>query len=267
MRSQLPTEDMASSKDIKTGHLILYDALTAPRRSVPLIADLLEEHFLRNSGAGGEVLLFQHDGHPIGQAMTGGDGRAVKEFVPPRTGVSTISARLVDARRVTASEVTARLFVWEQRRPLVLIAMRALWPRSTKFFPLAKIGSELPDPDSEAVKMLAELARHVGLIYVIKADPTELAELRAWLEKHHLPPGPIVLLKSIGMRAELERLKREGWVGIKTGLVSSPDEAKTLVTAGKVAVASPSASERERWPEKTVKPKDWREAGKRLLSP
>jgi hypothetical protein len=257
---------MASSNDVKTGRLVLYDALTAPRRSVPLIADLFEEHFLRNSGAGGEVLLFQHQGRPIGQAMTGGDGRAVKEFVPPTTGVSTISAKLANVRRVTASEATARLFVWEQRRPMVLTAVRALLPRSTKLFPLATIRSEMPDPDAEAVKMLAELARHAGLIYVIKADPTELVELRAWLDKHHLPAGPIVLLKGVGMRPELERLKRDGWT-IKTALVSSPEEAKTLTAAGKIPVVSPHASERERWPEKTVRPKDWREAGKKLLSP
>lgn len=250
---------------MKTGRLILYDALTAPRRSVPLIADLFEEHLLRNSGAGGEVLLFQHEGQAVGQAMTGGDGRAVKEFLPLSTGISTISVRLVNARRVMASEATARLVVWEQRRALVLISIRALWPRSTKLFPFTKLGSEMPEADPEGVKILAEMSRRVGLIYVIKASATALVDLRAWLEKEHLPAGPIMLLKSTGMRAELERLNKESWQ-VKTALVSSAEEAKSLVAAGKVAVASPQASEHERWPDKTIKPKDWREAGSKLVS-
>jgi len=260
---------MASSDREKRAQLILYDALTAPRQSVTITTDLIEEHFLRNSGVGGEVVLFQHEGVPMGQAMTGGDGRAVRSFTPRAIGVTALSARLGASRRVTAGEAMARLFVWERSRPLSLISLQALIPHGrgfSSFVPFSESNAGFPDPEPDAVKMLSTVARHNGLIYLIAAAPMKLSDLRPWAARHHLPAGPIVLLQGAhGFAHELNRLERDGWKGIKAGVPSTAVEAKILVDRGRLAVAPPTGS-REKWPAKTVQAKDWADVAKRLLS-
>jgi len=260
---------MASFDRQKSAQLLLYDTVTAPRHAVTITADLLQEHFLRNSGVGGEIVLFQHAGRPIGQAMTGGDGRAVRSFTPTATGVTALSASLAASRRVTAGEATARLFVWERRHSLSLIFLHALIPHARGFgsvFSFSESNAGFPDPELDAIKMLSTVARRNGLIYLIAADPMKLSDLRQWSARHHLPAGPIVLLQGTqGFAHELDRLQRDGWQGIKAGVPSTAVEAKILVDRGRLAVAPPTGS-REKWPAKTIHAKDWADAGKRLLS-
>ena len=260
---------MASSDREKRAQLILYDALTAPRRAVTITADLLVEHFPRNVGMGGEVVLFQHEGRPMGQAMTGGDGRTMRSFTPTAIGVTALSARLAASRRVTAGDATARLFVWERSHPLSLISLQALVPHGGgvgSFFPFSESDAGLPDPEPDAVKILSTVARHNGLIYLIAAEPMKLSDLRQWAARHHLPAGPIVLLQGAhGFAHELDRLQREGWKGIKAGVPGTAVEAKVLLDRGRLAVVPPTGS-REKWPAKTVHAKDWADVAKRLLS-
>lgn len=264
-----PSGDMASSKGEKRARLILYDALSAPRQSVTLTADLLEEHFLRNSGVGGEVVLFQCEGEPIGQAMTGGDGRALKPFASTAIGVTALSARLAASRRVTAGDATAGLFVWERSRSLIVISLPALIPRARGFgpsSPLFESHAGLPDPEPDAVKMLSAVARRHGLIYLIPADPMKLPDLREWAERHRAPAGPIILLQGVqGFAHELDRLQRDGWSRIKGGIPSNATEAKILLDRRRLAVAPPTGSG-EKWPTKTVQAKNWEDAGRQLLS-
>ena len=260
---------MASSDRQKSAQLLLYDTLTAPRHAVTITADLLEEHFPRNFEIGGEIVLFQHEGRPMGQAMTGGDGRAVRSLTPTAIGVTALSARLAASRRVTAREATARLFVWERSRPLSLISLHVVVSHGQgfgSFFPFSESNAGFPDPEPDAVKMLSTVARRNGLIYLIDADPMKLSDLRQWSARHHLPAGPIVLLqRAQGFAHELDRLQRDGWQGIKAGVPSTAVEAKILVDRGRLAVAPPTGS-REKWPAKTVRAKDWADVAKRLLS-
>ena len=260
---------MASSDREKRAQLILYDALTAPRHAVTITADLLVEHFPRNVGMGGEVVLFQHEGRPMGQVMTGGDGRTLKSFTPTAIGVTALSARLAASRRVTAGDATARLFVWERSRPLSLISLHAVVSHGQgfgSFFPFSESNAGFPDPEPDAVKMLSTVGRHNGLIYLIAADPMKLSDLRQWVARHHLPAGPIVLLQGTqGFAHELDRLQRDGWKGIKAGIPGTAVEAKVLLDSGRLAVAPPTGS-REKWPAKTVHAKDWTDVAKRLLS-
>jgi hypothetical protein len=248
--------------------LILYDALAVPRRSVNLVADLLEDRFLAHGGLGGELLVFFEEGRAVGHAMTGGDGRAMKAIVPPMPGMRTISVRLAENRRVTATEASARLFVWEQRRPLVLVSLSSLTPRSSglPLLPSLSDPTALPMPDKEAISMLTSMAGRMGLIYLTGADRSALPGVREWGVRHGLPTGAIVITRAGGpdLRRFLDQLDRQGWTGVKGGIVGSVEEAKILLSRGKMAISPPDS--REKWPDKTIRPKDWKEAGKRILS-
>ena len=258
---------MASSEADTRARLILYDAFTAPRRPVTITADVLKKHFLRTVGLGGELVFFQHQGRSIGQAMTGGDGRAVKGFVPTAIGSTAVSARLADSRRVAAEEAAARLFVWPRGRSLILISLPALTRRIREIGPRSLFSASdaaLAGPEPEAVEMLAAVARRHELIYLISADPLQLPGILQWVAEHRIPAAPVVLLQGAqGLAYECDRLRREGWSGVKGGIPSTPVEAKIFLDRGKRAVAPPS---QEKWPAKTDQTKSWDEVKKLLLS-
>ncbi len=262
---------MASSKGSKNGRLILYDSMAVPGQQVSLVADLLEEALFTHAPLGGEVLLFLHEGRALGRAMTGGDGRAVKSFVPSAFGVAAVTVRVEDTRRVTAPESTARVFIWNRKRPIIIGALSALVPRSrgpAVGLPMPDFGAKAQPPDGKAIEALSAVTRHANLIYVTAADRMELSELRRWANQHRLPAGPIFLLKggSRGLARELEAWQREGWSNIKGGLVGTADEAKALLAKGVKAIVSPGASPKEKWPDKTIKTKDWTDVAQQLLS-
>ena len=262
---------MASSDSRKNGLLVAYDALAAPGTAVNLVADLLEEGFLRHSPLGGEVLLFEHRGRALGRTLTGGDGRALISFTPKRVGVETVSVRLAESRRVAAQEATAGIFVWDRRRPIVIVSAKALMPLPRKpavDLPLPRSGATLQNPDGGAVHALAAVAKRVHVLYVIAGDRLELPEVRRWVNGYRLPPGPVFLLKPgpAGLSYEVDRRRQEGWTNIRGGLVVAADEAKALVEKGLKAVVPPTASSQEKWPEKAVTAKDWTEVARHLAS-
>ena len=260
---------MASSDEKKSGLLVAYDVMAVPGRSVNLVADLLKEGFLAPSPLGGEVLFFEHEGRMLGRTLTGGDGRAVTSFLPTTIGVVTVAVRLMESQRVTASEATAGIFVWDRRRPIVIVSLRALvsTPRKPDLgLPLPRSGTRLQNPDSGAVQALATLSRRANLIYVTASDRLELPGLRQWADQHRLPPGPIFHRKPMPMSLanDLERWRREGWTNITGGLAGTADEAKALVDKKLKAVSAPIAPSKEKWPDKTVTTTDWKEVARQL---
>lgn len=260
---------MASSEDKTRGLLIAYDTIAAPGPSVTLVADLLEDGLLMHPPLGGEVLLFKEGGKLLGRAMTGGDGRALLSVVPRHVGVSTVVVGLAVSPRVTASDTTARLFVWDRRRAIVLVSLTALVARSRSpdlEIPLPRAGAKQPAPEARAVQALKELDRRAYLLYMTRSDRLELPELHEWTDLHRLPHGPIMLLKP-GPRSlalELEHWHREGWTNIRGGIVETAEEAKALTDTKRKAVAAPTVASQEKWPEKTVRPKNWSEVARQF---
>jgi hypothetical protein len=63
----------------------------------------------------------------------------------------------------------------------------------------------------------------------------------------------------MSLARELERWQREGWTNIRGGIVETAEEAKALTDTKRKAVAAPTVASQEKWPEKTVRPKDWSE--------
>ena len=260
---------MASSEDKTRGLLIAYDTIAAPGQRVTLVADLPEDGLLTHPPLGGEVLLFKEGSKLLGRAMTGGDGRALLSVVPRHVGVSTVVVGLAASPRVTASDTTARLFVWDRRRAIVLVSLTALVARSRPpglEVPLPRSGAKRPAPEAGAVQALKELDRRAYLLYMTGSDRLELPELHEWTDLHRLPRGPIMLLKP-GPRSlarELEHWHREGWTNIRGGIVETAEEAKALTDTKRKAVAAPTVASQEKWPEKTVRPKNWSEVARQF---
>src|SRR2546428_7855652 len=164
--SRSPGAGMASSEDETRGLLIAYDTIAAPGQRVTLVVELLEDGMLTHPPLGGEVLLFKEGSKLLGRAMTGGDGRALLSVVPRRVGASTVVVGLAGSPRAAASEATARLFVWDRRRAIVLGSLNALVVRSRSpglRIPLPRAGDQRPAPEAGAVHALKELGRRAYL--------------------------------------------------------------------------------------------------------
>lgn len=255
---------MASSDEKKSGLLVAYDVMAAPGRSINLVADLLEEGFFAYAPLGGEVLFFEQEGRMLGRTLTGGDGRAMVPFVPRAAGRMTVRVRLAESRRVTAQEATAGVFVWDRKRPIVIISMKALVsaPRQPDLgVPLPRSGAKPQNPDSSAVRALTVLAKRAHLIYVTANDRLGLLEVRQWADRNRLPAGPVFPIKlgPMSLTQELERWRREGWTNIRGGLAGTADEAKALVERKLKAVVPPNASPQDKWPDQAVAVKGWEE--------
>lgn len=260
---------MASSDEKKSGVLVAYDVMAAPGRAINLVADLLEERFFTHAPLGGEVLFFEHEGRLLGRTLTGGDGRAMVPFIPRVAGRMSLAVRLGESRRVAAQEATAGVFVWDRKRPIVIISTSALVsaPRRPDLgLPLPRAGSKLPNPDGGAVQALATLAQRAHLLYVTASDRLELPEVRQWADRNRLPAGPIFSLKSgpMSLAHELERWRREGWTNIRGGLAGTADEAKALAGKKLKAVVPPNASSKEKWPDEAVILNDWTETARQF---
>lgn len=260
---------MASSDEKKSGFLVAYDVMAVPGRSSNLVADLLKEGFLAPSPLGGEVLFFEHEGRMLGRTLTGGDGRAMVPFTPRAVGRMTVTVRVGESRRVTAQETTAGVFVWDRKRPIVIISMKTLVsaPRRPDLgLPLPRSGAKLQNPDGGAVQALTVLAKRVHLIYVTASDRLELFEVRQWADRNRLPAGPVFPLKPgpLSFAHELERWRHEGWTNIRGGLAGTADEAKALVEKKLKAVVPPNAPSQEKWPDGAVTLKDWSEAARQF---
>ncbi|MEK6549824.1 MAG: hypothetical protein AABZ51_07000 [Nitrospirota bacterium] len=241
-----------------------YDVMAVPGRAINLVADLLKEGFLAPSPLGGEVLFFEHEGRMLGRTLTGGDGRAMVPFTPRAVGRVTVTVRVGESRRVTAQETTAGVFVWDRKRPIVIISMKALVsaPRRPDLgLPLPRSGAKPQNPDGGAVQALTVLAKRAHLIYVTASDRLELSEVRQWADRNRLPAGPVFPLKPVPMSLshELERWRREGWTNIRGGLAGTADEAKALVERKLKAIVPPNASPQDKWPDQAVVVKGWEE--------
>src|SRR5207244_4947961 len=135
-----------NAADKITGSLVVRDALTMPGRPVMLQARLVHDGLLQQTGIGGEQLEFLVAGKKVGTAMTGGDGRAFREYTPRMPGNQVITVRLVPNKRVESPEANATLACWERRRPILLVEAAALaeMPRAPSF-PISSFPMEIAE--------------------------------------------------------------------------------------------------------------------------
>src|SRR5438093_7931814 len=230
-----------SAADKITGSLIVRDALTTPGGPVMIQARLVYDGLLQQAAIGGEQLEFLVAGKKVGTAMTGGDGRAFREYTPRMRGNQVITVRLVPNKRVESPEGTATLACWERRRPILLVEAAALAevPRAPSF-PLPSLPLEIADPAglppapdaAEELKRLAEFFYNV--IYLSSSDRQEIGkkeDLRAWLRQHRFPTGLWLTINpgERALSAKIEELKTEGWDNLKAGIGRTREFAEALV--------------------------------------
>ena len=259
------------------GLLSVPDVLTSPGKPAQLTAKLVRAGIIGHAPLGGEQIEFSVDGHNVGRAMTGGDGRAFLEFIPRMRGNQTIVARLASSPRVEGREASGTLFSWERRRPLLLVQMAALMEPSkapTLPVPTVPIEGLAVTPATPVAQAADELKRlseyYFNVVYLAwggEADPGSDEALKDWLERQHFPQG-LKLRITGGLSAlneKLDDLKGRGWDNVKAGVGRTPSFAEVLSERRIMAIIMPvSDREEAKLPRKTAVIKSWSEVRKKL---
>ncbi len=124
---------------------------------------------------GGEVVEFIVDGKSIGWNLSGGDGFAVKSFIPSRTGLYKIKVKSgddTDSGVILALEKKARIVFIDVAGSLL----------EGPFGEVQKPGSE---------KAVTRIHKRYPIIYLQKGLVT-VEGTRSWLKKNNFPVAPVL---------------------------------------------------------------------------
>lgn len=269
--------DLVLGAEKIVGALTVKDGLTTPRQSVRIEARLIRSGLLVDSGLGGEPLKLVIDGKSVATAMTGGDGRAFFDYLPKMRGAYEFTVRLGTTPRVTATETTGTLAVWEKRRPVLLVDMASLLeeakssPLPLPSLPAVGGAQGQVKPVLGAADELSRLTQfYYNVIYLSWPSAEGAAfhgddSIRQWLKEHKFPTGFVVVVKpgADALGAVLDEFKKEGWTTLKIGIVRSRELASVLLEHRMEAILVPEPARGE-VPKKAKVAKDWKEVRKKL---
>ncbi len=262
-----------------SGALTIRDALAMPGRPVRIEAKLVHRALFAQTGLGGEQLEFFVGDRRIGQAMTGGDGRAMLEWTPRLRGNHVVTVKVAAGRRVESVPASAVVACWERRRPILLVENRALVEAiKVPLAPLPRLPASVghqegPEPAPDAVAVLKQLSQFFyNVIYLSRGETGpgsiagETGDVREWLRRHEFPTGLSLTVKSgrTAFEEQLDELKAEGWDNIQAGVGRSVEFAEVLLAHRMKAVILEDADQSDKFPEKAHVVKDWREVRKKL---
>jgi hypothetical protein len=216
--------------------IITFDQLVQPNRPVRLAVRLVTDGLgLVNQPISGERIEFLLKDRSLGQTLTGGDGIAVKSFVPSAPGLYTITVRLVESPRFEAEAVELSIACRKASVQILLLALSSVripgQPSSLPFSPA------LPsDAMPEAVKVLSGLSKPYQLLYLETGDEALIPETKDWLAHQGFPPAPLLawpMPDETERRTErfverVQEVRDAGWKNISAGITRSPAEAEAL---------------------------------------
>jgi hypothetical protein len=262
-----------SSADKISATVLVKDSLTAPRQEARIEVKLLSKGLLREASLGGEPVELVVNGTTAATGMTGGDGRAVLQFVPAAKSILPVRVRVGNSPRVTTAEGQANLVVWERRTPVLVVELSSLMeePDVTGLPGLTAALQQDMKPMPDAADELAKLSQfYYGIMYVAAlpagADGFAVsAETRTWLATHKFPSGLVVTIPNDvdALGTKLDEFHEAGWKSIKTGIGRSKTFVETFVRRRLEAIMMIDPSRGDA-PRKAKVAKDWKEVRKKL---
>lgn len=224
--------------------LVPMDKTAPPGLPVRLEARLLSGGFpFGRRPISGERLEFFLEGRSLGQALTGGDGLAVKTFTPPRTGLYSVTVRLVDNPRFESDPVELVVASRGREHPVLFVDIAALRdPASPPMVPFTPRPSV--EPIAEAVDILVRLARRYQIIYLDSGGEAAIAETKSWLTGEDIPSAPVRAWKaggpgsgrSDGARMAVREWKKEEAGSPRAAITRSLADAEGFRQAGLISV-------------------------------
>jgi hypothetical protein len=228
------SENLVSARS--SASIIAFDQLAQPNRPVRLAVRLVTGGLgLVNRPVSGERIEFLLKDRSLGQTLSGGDGMAVKSFVPPKPGLYNITVRLIENPRYEAGPVELSIACRNSSVPILLVTLSSVripGPSSSLPFSPTLPSDAMPD----AVKVLSGLSKPYQLLYLETGDEALIPETKDWLAHQGFPPAPLLawpMPDETERRTErfverVQEVRDAGWKNISAGITRSPAEAEAL---------------------------------------
>jgi hypothetical protein len=257
--------------DKVSGILTVEDVLTLPNQAVRIEAKLAGKNLAGSPAMRGVPLQLHIDDKPVATAKTTEAGLAFFEYTPKMRGTNVIAVSINDSPSVEAEKADATLFVWERRRPILVVELAALIQPNVSSSSGSASSAAAPSvqPVPDAAEELTRLTQYYyNLVYVPGGDQSQMDLLhsggvRRWLESHKFPVGLVPMPATGGLSAILDTFKQEGWTTIKTGIGRTRMFADTLLQHRMEVLIVPEPPKGE-LPRKAKAAKDWKEVRKKL---
>jgi hypothetical protein len=259
--------------DKVTGVLTVKDALTLPNQAVHIEARLVGKAGVKSSELGGIPTQLHIDDKLVATVKTNEAGSAFFEYTPKARGTNRITVSINDSPSVEVAKADATLFVWERRRPILVVELAALMQPNASIASAESFSSTAIQPSVQPVPDAAEeLSRltqyYYNLVYVPgsgqpQLEPFQSVGVRRWLEFHKFPVGLLPMPASGGLSAILDSFKQDGWTRMKAGIGRTRMFADTLIQHRMEVVLVPEPPKGE-LPRKARAAKDWKEVRKKL---
>jgi len=216
--------------------IIAFDRITQPNQPVRLAVRLVTGGLsLVRRPISGERIEFILKNRSLGQTLSGGDGMAVKNFVPSAPGLYVVTVRLVQSTRYEAD--SAELYVASRKAsvPILFVALSSVrTPGEPPSIPFNSTSSS--DAMPEAVKVLSGFSKRYQLLFYETGDEGLIPETKDWLIRQDLPRAPLYVW-AMPSEAEgrterfverLQEIRDAGWTNLSAGITRSSEEAEAL---------------------------------------
>jgi hypothetical protein len=204
----------------KSAILIAPDQIGSPGERIYLKVKLMAKSVFFPKPISGERIEFIVDGNPVGVSLTGGDGVAVREFIPKREGIYKINLRLTGKSGYSADEANMIVACWKRTISIILIDINTL----------SSEGFKKPDPAPDAKEVLARISMRNKIILYVSDQDKDLSEMRRWLINHSFPETPIFSWQQGKIDEEVNNLISRGW-RLKFGIGSSMKDIRAFSEA------------------------------------
>ncbi|MBI5745528.1 MAG: hypothetical protein HZA13_00830 [Nitrospirae bacterium] len=208
------------AEDNKNALLIAPDRIGSPGERIFIKVKLMAKSAFFPKPISGERIEFIVDGNPIGVSLTGGDGVAVREFIPKREGIYKINLRLAGRSGYSADEAYMIVACWKRTISIVLIDINTL----------SSEGFKKPDPAPDAKEVLEKISKGYKIILYASDKDQGLSEMRRWLKDHAFPETPIFSWQQGKIYEEVNNLISRGW-RLKFGIGSSMKDIRAFSEA------------------------------------
>ncbi len=256
-------------------NLEVEDVLSLPSEPMQLKALLfIRDSTGRKIGLNGESIEFFIQKRSVGKAVTSKDGTATLDFVPRLRGNLTITARIRESPRVSDLDGTGLLAAWEKRRPILLIDLIALLPPNSLRGDLPSVSdaklaghTAIPDPHANAREELEKLGKfYYNLVYLSRVPGISVKAVRDWIRHHQFPTGVPMAISSgsTALIGCIEKLKKDGWENLESGIGRSTEFAEVLVERRIQTVIIQESENDEKFPRRAKIVKGWNKVRRHL---
>ncbi len=159
------------SPSVASSEVIVHDLIAATGEKVAIRIETRGKVFAR----GGEVVRLSVNGKPLGSVLSGGDGVAFRQFVPPKAGLYRIAARS------GSEEGSGLLLSLKKGAGIVFVDVEgSLWEEAF-----------MPRPRSGSKEGLREINRRFPVV-LLSSGRASAHVLKAWLRENGFPELPVV---------------------------------------------------------------------------